>query len=927
MRGGSEIPKFVVDPPNVHAPVPVPQFSDGVKTTVLYAPGQVNMSFNDTVDTSALSQPEWSDVTNVRTDSGVIQVRFGPSIIMEGSGLNTLANRVADVASSRFCGGIYHDRTGIAVLAFCGVSTTRLLWYSPSNDGWYEATATSGDYGNTRFGVAGHQVHFAIVHENHFLGTIPFSSLSDHDYLVAQIGQTAEYPIVFPLVDDLAIVGGAARHKPIIAPDPARSTFQAVPWATFNVSSGGLTYVIDATYTLSGQTTTNSAKYWTATFLSGSAVAGNASAVYGFSGVEAHQASQLHIVFNSNYGVGVWQNLKVHIRKTSGASWKLIYDPTSSDPALREPPVFASAGTFDDAASTVPGAGDPCWLAAFNLVNSDIVAGDSFDGIKLTWVSATAPPVNVVVNAFLIGFASGRCGGCEFAVSYFNSRSRAESQGVVCRYLPTTDLGAIGGARALGVTYPVSPSCVYSFRVSTNQPATSSLSYGDDYILTYCKPYGEFDFQLVAGVDHMELQVPSGGSWTYPTGMSSPDITNPTADSVRSRFVNDEGLVSRVCPVWQHSPIPIGTCMTRVNNRLFVGNVRWDSYNTVGRGVAVSDANNPFRFSIQTRLYENGYVDPASPGYLALSGEQPQSFAAMAGGWNNSDAVLVLTDKSLWACGGGDIRGISRPERVSAHGTRSPMSLASYQNMVMWLDNDLQVRTYGGRAGSLSKRRVESSLKAIPAAQIANVQGFMTNDRYYLAFAGPSQTENRNVLIWDFRTQAWSLDTRTSDGSPCGFITLAESGVDKFAFCTQDGVLNEYESDGVTDDFGTDIEVVLTPPMIQVNLWKTIMVGRVGLFMDKAAGKSLTISRLLKYASSDPAPTTIALDGDSDHDCVWHWDDVDITPDPPSGVGTVPGAMDAGVQVKINGHLPGGTKIYTIVAQVQSQETGATINE
>lgn len=929
---GGEIPSLDPYNPPQQPRVEVPSSGDGFKQVTLYSPGQFRVSMNDSIDPSALGQEEWTDVTNVRTDTGVIQVRYGPAVLLPGTGGNTLASRVSAVANSVFRGGIYHDRTGIVILAFSASNKTRVIGYSPSNDGWYDITASSGDYGDTRFPSAGSPANFAICHESHYLGTFPFSSLSDHDYAVVQIGDTGAYPVVFPLVDTTAsfggpFIGGASLHKPIIAPDTARSTYQAQPWKTFDVTAtGGMTWTVDVGATLSAQTTANSAVYWKASFLIGACTATNKASTQGFTGVEAAAASQLHIVFNSNYGTSVWQNLKVYIRKATGAAWKLIYDPTSSDAALREPPIFVEAGTFDDNAATVPGAGGQCWLAAFNLVNSDIVAGDNYDGIKYEWIPATSPPVTVVVNTFLIGFAKGRSGGAEFAVSYFNSRARAESQGVVCRYLPTTDLGAIGGSRALGITYPVSPSCIYSYRVSTNQPATSSLSKGDDYILTYCKPYGEFDYLLVSGIDHMVLQTLSAGAWGYPSGLSAPDTASPTANSVRSRFVFNEGLVDRTCPVALHAPIPIGTTMACINGRLFVGNVRWDASNTNGRGIAVSDAKNPFRFSLQTRLYENGYIDPTSPGFLSLNGEQPQALTSIAGGWGGADSLLILTSRSLWACGGTDIRSISRPERVSVHGTRSPGSLAAYQGMVMWLDDSLQVRTYGARNGSISKRRVETALKAIPAAQIANVQGFMSNDRYYLAFAGNGQTENRNVLVYDFRTEAWSLDTRTSAGAPAGFISIDSASVRRHAYCTSAGVLNEYEVAGTTTDFGTAIPVALTPPMVKDHLWNTVSVGSVGIFMDKASSCTMTINRVPKHSVTTPTATTIATDGTASYSALWLYDNVDSTSSAPTFTVT-PGIMDVGVQVKLTASLPGGTKIYTIVAHVQAQREGASALE
>ncbi len=901
----------------------LPQLRDGFGLVKLYTPGQFNLSLNDTLDPTALGANEWSEITNVRLNEGVLRVRYGPSQILAGSGLNTLASRVADVANSSFVGGMYHRRSGIALIALSSSSavSTRILWYSPSNDGWYEATATSGEFGNTRWGVAGHHVYFEAVHESHFIGTFPFSSVDDHDYVVCQIGQAGTYPIVFPLVDDgMALNGRAAFHKPIVSPNASTCFYQVYPWAAWNVSGGGLSYTASANTTSASHSAQNAA-IWNAEFTS-SAVATNGVSATGFTAVDVSQSNQIHILYSVEGAlIDVWDALKISLYDSTASAWVVIYDPTSSDPAKRNAPVFIPAGTYSH--TTTSDEAD-AYMLSLNTINKDIVAGHVFTGINISYVASVSPSQDFSIRVLFIAFAKGRRGGAEFAVSYFNSTARSESQAVVCRRAESGSIASIGGGALTGVYYPEDPSCFYTYRVSSTQPAIATLSKGDNYQLVYCKDFGEDDFMLVSGVDTQEIQVYSAG-WALPTGLTSPEVAAPTAGDTRVRVISDQGVVCRAAPIDMHTTIPCGGAMVSANGRLFVSNVFWDASSLHGRGVAVSDGFNPFRFSLQTRVLNSGYVDPQSPVWLSMNGYEPMALATIAGGFFDSDSVVILTDRGMWACGGSDARQISRPELVSRHGTRSPLSMATYQNQVIWLDDELQIRTYGTSAPSLSKNRVERSLKAIPSAYVGNAVGYLSSDRYIIAYTPSGGTANTECLIYDFRTKAWSRDTRSGEARPVGFFQVLVSGRPVHASVSSTAKIYEYEADGVTTDLGSDIPVALSPTMVRDGLWNTVVVSQVGIVADKSAGKTLTISRTPKYSTTVPANTSMSIAGSSGSNIVWLWDNTPATFD--ASVKVLEGTSDVGVQVRVAGNLLGGTRIYAIVAQVAVIDNGASSNE
>lgn len=656
-------------------------------------------------------------------------------------------------------------------------STTRIYELPAAGPTWFERTATSGHFGNTRFGNSV---------PTDFFGLAIVTDPEDKTDAVIVCGNE-ELPRVFVLENSAYLM---AIHREITPPSDSQQQKIVFSWSPFHVAGGSGTM---PTYTNSDAdfafASTGSAPDINARLTRSTGVAAaNSTAEIDWGAVtkDFSAAHQINMAVESSWKLWLDVYLKIEIRD-SGGTYSVIYNgPNGLYPVRRVPMDPLSKREI--------------W--SFNLDHIAAADRDAVDRIRFTLLDATAPSAAQTLDIYAIGGGAVVPGNALYAGTYHASETRAESPRLIYGSHDTAKLSDIGGRPLTtdtggAVKLPIDERLLYAPTVHYQNPSTAELANGVDEFRVYRKDPGEDDYYLAFT---KEIATYTAGAWTLSAG------TVLSVESVVDSTEPEEKKSIRL-PGPFHKPLPTSIRDALwVNGRLFV----IGRYDSTKYDLYVSELDNPWRFR---RYNLPGETDPNAPVWVNLPTEVPVRLVSSPSSLLGSDVVYCVTDKNVYQIIGRDTFTIRQSvRRILTHGSVAPRSVLVYRGELWFFDTmDMQVRRLtasGLETPSLD--RVDTDLDFSTLTSLTDLKKMVTigakEDLIYVGFSRTSVTLNDEVLVYNMRLDAWE----SNDGSfPSGvnisqFLTGVNSpaGV-SMPLCaiTYAGKLLEYERTGETLDY------------------------------------------------------------------------------------------------------------------------------
>lgn len=515
--------------------------------------------------------------------------------------------------------------------------------------------------------------------------------------------------------------------------------------------------------------------------------------------------------------------------------------------------------------------------------------------------------------------ASGSWQGLgQWGQTLFNLRGQSESPGVVIPIGGGALTTEIGGSSYLPVEIPEVPLFYYSYSVPVQSAKAAEYA---DYALLYRRDWGSETFYGVSGSSGFHQLTELSGTPGYTDSTSATGTFTykkraynyvaksdwPTAESVAWKTVGYDALdTRRIMPDALHLPLPAHDCAVWANGRLIAGS---------GSKVWVSEYGNPFRYRWFPR-YENGVSDPYSPSVREMQGERVVGMKAVSASMVGANQVYVWTDKTLAALDGADPnQPMNNLGQIGCVGQRA---LAAFKNQVWMIDDERQVRIYNnGGTGDKTREVVDDLLDAVPSNSIDKAGLYWWRDRLYCSFqeqgANWATAENRIVLVYDPRNDAWTVDREFPAAFGAQqFARFAFSGTEKLVAFGGYGRVFVYDSategekDSVSPDTGantpteSDIETAIETAEFSDGLFTPMLLGRIGLTVDPMPGGSAHIKRIMRSGEGGTSVSASLNPGG------WLWSPID------------PGACGRGVggRFRIEIGAPSHWTVHSIVAEV-----------
>lgn len=827
---------------------------------------------------SALGAGEFALIENFRCADRSLYVRDGYSAFNGGSVVGSGGT------TFRGCGVAQILSLSNNPLIVVGVQhSTKVKCYA-TNTGSFGAafTASSGKYGDTEFTNSATDLLF--------ISPLKGGTSSDSNTSVC-IQSGTDSPRVYNPID-----GTCAIHTTITPPSSDSALKTAPTWPkNFEVSGASMPTYTNSTAAQfagasNGTTPNNNVRLTTGT---GANAVNNGDTVrltaFATATRDLSACRQLIFICETD-DIDFWNNIKIEIAE-SGPTYVTVFDGSSASYAA---PVYVPLDGVSNR-----------YAIGFSLDHIATASRDAVLEIRFTWAGTTRASgvAAATVDIYAICGSGTAPGGALHGISYWNSASRAESPGLVIPTVEPSKINAVGGTTlsdAPDSRIPNSPLLYYNYTVYYQNTSSAGEV---DYLRIYRKDYGEVIYSYV-GNDQISSY---SGSWSYVSGTAL--STRSVTDSLQS-YLKDTGLEM---PDGYSLPIPKGGATLYANGRTFVAGYRASS-SDIRDTLWISDDRHAFRFRKVVR-FRDGVPDPSSGTSILFPGESIQQLVSCSTGIFGVDRVYVFTDKSLYAVDGRTSQNLSRASKIADVGTLSPHSVAQYKGQIYFLDSDMRVRRIaGGRFDDLSRFLVDDVLQGIPAAYRKLATGVYWKDRYYLAYTPTGETTNTKVLIWDETLNGggggWMQDA-VSVGFQQGCI-WSQSQVRKFLFCdaTAGVKMYTYEVSGQTTDAGSAIPVKLTTGETHDDGWNSHMVRKIKILADDQAN-TLTWVRTYKPHGGTGTSTT-NLDVSTNQSWLY---DTEIT-----ASGTPKGSSS---QIAMTGNMTGGTRIYSIVAEVEGLSSGA----
>lgn len=750
--------------------------------TTIFAPGSVT-GFASARSKQSLSSGVMSQLYDVRLSDGTVRTRWGSSNILAAiNGTDTYRGSFECI----------QDGTKKLFVALSN-GTYVSIWVS-TNGGtsWTNISPTSGAWGDTRLSDVG-PVYFSLINDK---------GSTSYDCLIIQNG--VDSPRVYSTnkgmsvsapdtttIDGYVTYGFRGYDQFATAPTCVASGGSAVTTPTYN----GQSYV-QLKFNSTATTTAN---------------------------ITVQLAS-------------VTGSLKVPLAVPTGSAypqWQFLVAPQKAD------------GTYDPLWRNVKievsdaALGSPTWLTVYDGSQNVVTATDdqtnyliavpatTFSGINIgtykfrfTWNSSTAPGHDFYMNVYLVAMSGSQQGTTAYSLALASSSTRtiAPSKVITRKIIPSF----------CGITLPIATTHYYQLTVGWSYP---SFTAPYDYVNIYRNDVGSNGYYYATQIQAYAYS----GSWSS-TGTSSWIDGDLTVSNVTTDY-------TREAP-WENSqPLPVGTAMAALNNRLMVCG---------GNRFYYSDDVNPFVFSKLVRYDTSGNAIATSSGSFSRTGETFQQIVSVGALSSSSEQLgtpqtgamtcYVLTDKGCYALSGFNALSLNKTINVGP-GTRSPFSVAVIRNSFYYLDDQYQVRMCQyGQTKAISKYLVDDWTKAIPQSRVQWVSGACVDERYYMAFTPVSGSTNTRVLVWNDSIGWESVDRSATPVQ--GFRTYYDTTANRtklLAFSTTG--LFEYSQPGLTTEFGAQITSRIEGSQY-TNAFNSINFGGLYAMVDYDASGTMTFSTI-----------------------------------------------------------------------------------
>lgn len=497
------------------------------------------------------------------------------------------------------------------------------------------------------------------------------------------------------------------------------------------------------------------------------------------------------------------------------------------------------------------------------------------DRLRFTWL-ALAPASTVHTFVAMVAASGSRPGSDLFGLALAQTDTRTLGPGsAITTQLPAYST-AFGGTYAqFKVAIPRDPRLYVDHVVYARNPLHSQIRKGADRVYVYRNSNGESGYYLLGQAQIAEW---TGTDWDFVNGtdLSFVDVTPPAADEDFAHPMPDAATLA----------MPAGLAMATANGRLFVGQdarLWW------------SEQERPTQFRKAVRFTAVNTPDVASAGSVALDGEVVQVVIPMGAATTAEDpttatAVILLSDRNVYALSGTDPTSLSRAIPIGPHGTLAPLSAARSQTGLYWLDQRGQV-CHMDRKGikALSVGLVDDLTGNVEGTRVQWASGAVAYDRYFLSLTPSGEEANTQTLVWSEQHQAWeSIDKAAAPAEH-----LLEQGSRLIRFGVADTAVHAEPSSVELVSVRLNLRAILRPDL------KTVEFGAMQVWSDGGT-YDLTTRRLR------------LVDGTYE-DGLIHVADTDSRLRSEAGPAGIAAMV---VQPQIFGDLPGGTNLNAIIAML-----------
>ena len=629
-----------------------------------------------------------------------------------------------------------------------------------------------------------------------------------------------------------------------------------------------------------------------------------------FASTDWSTSRQMALGVRSSTAVGLGhflRNYKVTI--FAGAVTYDVYDPSST--------------TTDQLIEVLVDSLTNTYVLGFVLDNAPAGFTANVTAIQFTAVSSEIATAPYFLDVYTISGTGKVPGGSQYAVSYYNSGSRAESYEQVLT-TKTAQFEQSGGAPMQRLRVPSSDQLFFTVTLTFANTSATELGRGVDTLRIYRQDFGETAFTYCQGFAIASY----GGSWTFTSGTAGSlrTCTDTTLDESRLAWLDSPGAFVQ--------PIPIGRCMVAANNRLMVGgrSLTKDAFNRV----CVSKAGFPFRFTSAGV----DVSDPTSAVEQLLPSDNAQGFVACAASLIGSSSVYLFTDKSVWLINTSVVASQAFLTRAASVGTTSPRSICEHQGTIYFLDTEMRVRRMNGnQIVPISLGWVDDKLNGIAVTMRNAVTGAWFNHRYYLAIPQGNATSNTNCLIWSENAGsssqsqqmyalygvvsggAWetldAFDSPSTGDGICSWNPGVSSvtggyglvGDSRLLILGSNTICYRFEVSG--GGITATPAVVILPGDISNSGWQGFTIRRCGVLADQQPAVTATFTRT--YKPSEAVSTTSISLANPSGNYIWTWDVIQ---------GVRGDAMYSGVavSVQLSGNMFALRKFYAIQAEIEERD-------
>lgn len=844
-------------------------------------------------DPASLGKGQWARGFNVRQKRGSLVVRWGHQ--KKTSAVPVSGAKYRGHWSGKL-GGTEYAFFAFAVFSGATFQHIRIYKLDLSTFAWTEITnPTETPFGTVRIGVDG-EVTMAPVRDTY----------SGKDVLVISNG-TTEYPRVYDPSDatDYAV----AIIKPSEYPNNNRAA------ATYGITGQFLKCHLNSTETAAMTIASTDADF-AVSFTSDSLFSGKF--YIAFEAAAADVNDQASVIWPSGQEIDatnlsyltllcrttnvIWDTaLKFEIYDRNQTTWRTIYD--SADLELNRFVVVSEPELSTATKST--------FLLQLPLTPLTATERDSIGGLRITVKDAAVSTFSFDVLMFLLTAATP--GNTQFGQTYYNPHSFTESAGMILTKGDAPKYSALGAPSLKNRRIPEVTGMFYTYQVQTQNPTQGMADNGFEQVRIYERRPGEQDFTLSDFITTAAYN-DAGNVWAVNGGAGL--VTSTTLNTYNYLFRGSARFDIKM-PSAFNTSVPRGAIVFSLNERLFVGRL-----NGAASELWISEYQNPMRFSPVLRFAGGGQLDDLSPVKLSFEGETVMGMAPLTGAVFGQSSAVLFTDRSTVPINGRTASTLIQRTRMGNHGCIHRGTIAVNDDVVFFIDNDLQLRAIESSSSTrpLTLNIVDDRLKAglwsYPAA-------YATDSQYQVSYkgadlAGTADSLNKESLVLDLEDDGFSFD-RLGEGDFAGhFLSVTAIGTVVYGV-TEDGHVYQLEKVSQEIDGATAFQAYLESGEIHNAEWNDILVDNIGLHLGKNAAGTLNLTvncDLYRPVQNDTITGSFNFASS-------------VTPNKGglriahrSNKSVMLGSEGTSVQLRIYGNIPGGTRIRSIVANISEVSDG-----